>query len=635
MGGIGNFKSIVGALIMGSASLSAASVDLGNGFMDHGVATPMSQHRGTVATVDGDGRNVVLTWLYDTRGGYALLMVDVETGKADEVPMPFNPGGDGPFASILSSANKFYTHFNSHFCEFDPAQRRFTFFHKTAPQMAMGMTEDDTGVIWSVTYPKSGVASYNPKTGVFRDYGHVYAQNWNQYQRYVACDDAGWLYFGIGSTSGQIIALDPETGTARPVIPEAKRIQGTGFVYRNLDGKVYGHGGSDKDWYELHRGQDRAIGAHTMANAKPIISSSQSLFHRKFPDGKVLKDLNLIDRVVTVEDPVAKTTRSAEFDYSSDGAHVMGVCVAPDGTVCGGTAFPMRFFSYNPRTDTWINRPAFSQFNTVTTHGDRWFVGGYGHGFLLEWDPTQPWVDTEKGKPGNPQHHIEAHPDINRPHALIANDRLVVMAGTPGYGYTGGGLLIWDRAARQGTILKHTDLIPDQGTMSLAFLPEDRLLVGSTIAAGTGGEVKATEACLFILNLVTKKVEWRAAAIPGARNYTDLKVTPEGLVYGLADASTFFVFDPVARTVVHQQDLRADFGGSVNHQGTRAFLIGPDQTVYLLLVKGIATIAPRTHAITLLVESPVPLQQGGDILDGRLYFIRHSHLYSWKLPTAK
>ena len=190
-----------------------------------------------------------------------------------------------------------------------------------------------------------------------------------------------------------------------------------------------------------------------MANAKPIISASQSLFHRSFPDGKVLKDLNLIDRVVTVEDPVAKTTHSAEFDYSSDGAHVMGVCVAPDGTVCGGTAFPMRFFSYNPRTDTWINRPAYSQFNTVTTHGDRWFVGGYGHGFLLEWDPSQPWVNSEKGKPCNPQHHIEAHPDINRPHALIANDRLVVMAGTPGYGYTGGGLLIWDRAAGEGAVL--------------------------------------------------------------------------------------------------------------------------------------------------------------------------------------
>ena len=110
-------------------------------------------------------------------------MIDAETGKSKEFPIPFPTGGDGPFASVLSSANKFYTHFGSHFTEFDPVKGEFTFYRKTVPQMAMGMTEDDNGVIWSVTYPNSGVASYNPKTGEFKDYGHVYRQNWRQYQR--------------------------------------------------------------------------------------------------------------------------------------------------------------------------------------------------------------------------------------------------------------------------------------------------------------------------------------------------------------------------------------------------------------------------------------------------------------------
>ena len=59
----------------------AATEDLGNGFLHHGVATPVSNHRGTVATVDGRGRNVVLVWLFDHRGGYALLLIDAETGK--------------------------------------------------------------------------------------------------------------------------------------------------------------------------------------------------------------------------------------------------------------------------------------------------------------------------------------------------------------------------------------------------------------------------------------------------------------------------------------------------------------------------------------------------------------------------
>ena len=69
----------------------ALKEDLGNGFLHHGVATPVSNHRGTVATVDGEGRNVVLVWLFDHRGGYAILVIDAETGESQEIPVPFPP----------------------------------------------------------------------------------------------------------------------------------------------------------------------------------------------------------------------------------------------------------------------------------------------------------------------------------------------------------------------------------------------------------------------------------------------------------------------------------------------------------------------------------------------------------------
>jgi hypothetical protein len=95
-------------------------------FTNHGVAAPFSTHRGIVATQDGQKRNIVLVWLYDHRGCYALLLIDAETGKSEEFPTPFPYGGDAPFASILSSANRLYSHFGSHFVEFDPAKRAFT-----------------------------------------------------------------------------------------------------------------------------------------------------------------------------------------------------------------------------------------------------------------------------------------------------------------------------------------------------------------------------------------------------------------------------------------------------------------------------------------------------------------------------
>ncbi len=632
------------ALLLGLApGAEAETQDLGNGFLHHGVATPVSNHRGTVATVDGAGCDVVLVWLFDHRGGYALLVLDALTGASEQVPMPFPPGGDCPYASILSSKNKYYTHFNGHFCEFDPVQGKFTFHHRTKPQMAMGMTEDDDGVIWSVTYPNSGVVSYDPATGEFTDYGHVYDQNWRQYQRYVAADDAGWIYFGIGSTASQVIMFNPETKEVKPVAAGDERVKGSGYVVRATDGKVYGHTGSDANWYMFHKGEATKIDKPAAIDGKPIITSSQGLFHREFPSGRRLVTCDLVNRVLVVEDPKTGETMRNEFDYTSEGAHVMGLAAAPDGTVCGGTAFPMRFFSYDPKADAWTNRASYGQWNTVAAQGDKFFVGGYGGGFLLEWDSARPWVATEKGEEGcNPRFLTQCTPTIHRPHDLLAHPdgKTLVLAGTPGYGYTGGGLLFWDRETGEQTLLEHTDLLPEQSTLSLAALRDgkvgaspDRLIVGgTTTSAGTGGEKKAKEAELYLIDRITKELLWHKAVFPGVQGYTDLACAKNGLVYGVADRGHFFVFDPEKRAVVHEQDTGTEFGASCYQQGPRVFVENPDGLLYMLFRKGVARVDLETHAITMLAESPVPIGPGGAWLDGRVYFGSGSHVYSYGAP---
>ncbi|MBM4091541.1 MAG: hypothetical protein FJ276_19255 [Planctomycetes bacterium] len=624
-------------LVAAPPIVRGAAEDLGNGFSHHGVATPVSNHRGTVATADGDGRNVVLVWLFDHRGGYALLMIDAETGKSRQLAMPFPPGGDCPYASILSSANRYYTHFNSHFVEFDPAKQQFTFFHKTAPQMAMSMTEDERGVIWSVTYPNSGLVSYDPATGKFTDYGHLHQENWLQYPRYIAADDAGWIYFGVGSTHSHILAFDPSTREVKEAVPRPKDTLGYGYVYRDLDGSVYGHHPGTDNWYRLRAGTAEKIGTHERINPKPIISSSQGLFHRDFPDGKKLRECDLVGRVLVVEDPRTGETNQARFDYTSEGAHIMGLAAAPDGTICGGTAFPMHFFSYDPDRDQWTNRPCYGQWNTVARQGDRFFVGGYGAGFLLEWDPASDWIATEKNTPSsNPRFLVESEPTINRPHELLAHldGKTLVLAGTPGYGHTGGGLLFWDRETKQSVLLDHSRIIPQHSTMALVPLPDGRLLGGTTTAAGTGGEQKAAEAELFVMDIATKKVEWHDAVFPGVQAYTDLCLGPKGLVYGIADRSRFFVFDPGSRTVTHESVISRKYGPTVSQQGPRVFVTAPDGRIFVLFVKGVAEVNSETHEVSMVAESPVPIGPGGDMLDGRIYFGSGSHVYSYAVPQA-
>ncbi len=613
-----------------------ASEELGNGYYHHGVATPISNHRGTVATIDGDGRNVVLLWMMDHRGCYALLMIDAETGKTDQVPLPF-PVGDAPFASVLSTRNRFYTHFNNYFAEFDPVKRGFTFHHETVPQMAMSITEDDNGVIWSGTYPNSGVASYNPATGEFRDYGHVYNQNWRQYPRAIAADDKGWVYVGVGSTASQILVLDPESGKATPVFPEEQRAKGHAPVFRDMNGKVYGNAtpGAEDGWLEFYEGQWKEVGKLTNKNEKPIIASSQGLFHRDFPDGTRLETCDLVERKLVVTAPQTGEKKEVSFEYTSEGAHIMGLVTAPNNTICGGTAFPMRFFSYNPAKDEWVRHNALGQWNTVARQNDRLFVGAYTHGLFEEWDPSKEWVLTEREKEGcNPELLFECHETINRPHVLLAHPdgKTVILGGTPGYGYTGGGLLIWDRETRSATLLKHTDLLLEQAPHSLVALPDRKLLCGSTTSPGTGGEQKAEQAELFILDLDSQKVEWRSVVFPGVQSYTDMCPGPNGLAYGFADRRHFFAFDPAKREIIHEENVDNTFGPTVSHQGPRVFVTGPNGEIYVLFSKGIAKIDQKTHQIHLLTESPLPIFGGGDYLDGRIYFFSGSHVYSYELP---
>lgn len=618
-------------------TIESKTKDLGKGFYDHGVASPISNHRGVVSTVDGEGRNVVLAWLFDHRGGYALLMIDAQTGKSEEFPVPFDPKQDTPYSSILSSDNKFYTMYRDHFAEFDPVKRKFTFVSKATPQMAMAMTEDDSGKIWAVTYPNSGMVSFDPKTRVFKDYKSVNKENWHQYHRSMAADDSGWIYFGLGNASSQIFAFDPATAETKSILPKNERKLGMAWVYRDMNGKVYGQalGNEQEAWYELHKGEGRKIEKYNNRRLKPIVTSNQGLFHTKFPDGTILKSLDLVNRVLVTENPKTKKSTEVNFNYSSDGAIVMGIGTAPDGTITGGTAFPMRFFNYDLKTDKWINRYAVGQFNAIANQNKKVFFGVYSGGYLIEWDPYQVWHGTaRKGSISNPNFLTVVSPTIIRPFRLIAHPdgKTLIMGGSPQYGATGGGLLFWDNKKKQQVLLTDEQVVKDQSTMSIVPLAGGKLLCGTTTTPGSGGEKKATEAVLYLMNMNSKKIDWQQAMFPGAQEYSEMRLMPNGLVYGIRDKKAFFVFDPVTRKVVHEEDLLPKYGRTTAEQSPRIFVTGPKGEMYMLFNDGaIVEIDARSYALKLIATAPSKIKAGGDYANGRIFFVSGSHLMSYKL----
>ncbi len=612
---------------------SRAEINASGTFTDHGVASPIGQHRGIAATTDGAGRDVVLLWLFDHRGGYALLMIDAETGRSEQFDMPFPPG-DAPYASILSGKNKFYTLFKGYFVEFDPAERKFTFQQKTSGA-AMSMTEDDNGLIWAATYPGSGLVSFDPSTRIFTDYGFVNKENWAQYQRSIAADDKGWIYFSIGYTSSQIVCFNPADRETRLVFAEKDRKQGSASLYRNKDGKVYGKSleSDENGWLALYGGMAAPVGSHSPDPVK-YIADSQNLFHRAFKSGRKIVDLDLTTNTLKIADP-SGDTREVKFTHQSEGAIVMGVALAPDKTICGGTAFPMRQFSFNPKNRQWTNLAAYGQFNTVESDGKHFYVGGYPGGFLLRWDPAKPYKATAKELQGdcNPAFLGEARPDVYRPFRILVHpdNRTIIYSGGPAYGLTGGGMVFWDKTNNTMSVLSDKDLVPDQSTMSLAALGTGLLAGGTTTAPGTGGEKKANEALFYLLDERSKKIIWQEALFPGAQGYNDLIPLPDGNVAGFADRKDFFVFDPKTKKVIRKTDIEKELalGKTVLEQGPRIFVRGDKGRIYIVLQKGIAELDPKTYGIRLLGEAPQPIRAGGAYLDGAVYFVCESHLWSF------
>jgi hypothetical protein len=199
------------------------------------------------------------------------------------------------------------------------------------------------------------------------------------------------------------------------------------------------------------------------------------------------------------------------------------------------------------------------------------------------------------------------------------------------YGYTGGGLLFWDREKGKGELLTHEQILPQHSTMSLVALPGGKLFGGTTTSAGTGGEKKAKEAQLYLMDMATKKIQWHGAVFPDVQDYTDLCAGTNGLVCGFADRKRFFVFDPEKHKVVHEENTVEKFGSTTSAQGPRVFVRGQGDAIYILFLKGIAQLDSVTFKITMLAESPVQVGCGGDYLDGRIYFANGSHIYSWKV----
>lgn len=646
-------KYMAGLLMVSGAATAA---DLGNGFIDHGVCSPVSSNKGATVATDADGNDMLVCILADYRGANGIYTVTPATGKQEFFALPFAPDASyAVFSSLYSSGNRYYSLHSSRLTEFDPAAKKFRVF-PTHRGMGMAMTEADDGTIWTVTYPDSGLVGFHPETGRFRDFGPLRKESWAQYHRTIAADDAGWLYFGVGNTRAQLVAYHPENGKKVEVFPENERPEGAcGVVFRAENGKVYGTVGpyyNQRDtadafarakaikpapqWYEFHRGESRKIDGPPQITLRPVVTGSQGFYNYRMRDGWKVDLFNPVERRARFIDPQGKSV-TFNMEYPSEGAHISTVAATSDGLITGGTSFPMRNYVYNPADGTMINRNGCVQWNTVLPWKNHVFVGGYNGGYLFDWRLDEKFDGIPRfavQARGNPRYIAHAGKALIRPHVLkiTPDGRHLLMGGTPEYGHTGGGLAVWDRESGDFSVVPNRDLIENQSVYALAMLPDGRIFGGTTVEAGTGGKVKSKEARFFQFDLASRRIVWSTVAVPGAGTIHDLTVLPDGKILGIADKKEFFVFDPAPKQVVRRWNS-GEYGLAAWQQGPRMFVRDGDD-IYVLFKRHIVKVDPERGGFGAAVASPIEIHTGGDCLDGRVYFASGSRLYSCRLPDG-
>ena len=592
------------------------------GFVDHGIPTPVAQTRGVVSTVDQSGQDVILTWLQDWRGGYAILMVNAETGASQQFDVPFKPDGDEPSAIYLSSKNRLYTLFNSQFVEFDVASKRFTFHGKVNGKTAMSLTEDKDGRIWAATYPNNQLVSFNPQNSSLQNHGQLAKESWTQYPRSIAVDAHGWVYVGSGLAASQIYAYNIQSHATQALLSSSQRVSGTAVVTQSQSNVVYARNGRQQ--FMLTNGKASGLSAGAQVAESNLKGGAQNLVDREFPSGRRLVSVDMHDRTLVTRDASGQQ-KTVKFNYTTQGAALTFVCATGDNKVCGGTRFPMHTFYYNAGDNKFDSKQLPRQPNVMAALGSRLYVAAYPDGKLFQ--------ESENGK-NEFSEVLNAYPSINRPHAMLimGGGSQIALAGTPEYGTTGGGMMFWNRSSGQKSRIDHWHLVPNHSVQAMVELSNGMLLGGTTVAPGTGGVTKATDSSeLFLMDANTHEVRWRGAPVPGAKTITDLMVGADGLVYGLADSVDLFVFNPNNRQVVSVNRFSKDLGPSVYAQGTRAFVKGTDGSIYVLLYNGIGKVDAKAHTVSRVVSSPVRITVGGAAANGRIYFGSNNHLYSWQI----
>jgi hypothetical protein len=597
--------------------------------IDHGAPAQVSECRGAIAALDGEGKPIVLALavdMFEGRARTSLLVIDATTGQTTQHWHPKRQASnDNSYHLMLTKAGRFYATIGSMLLEFDPDRREWLSAQTIEGGTAMSFAEGPDGMVYAGLYPSCDLMRFDPLTKKVETLVDLDATQ--KYPSFLQVGADGWVYAGIGTAKNNLVAFNPGTKELRQLADEASRGVGSGYVVRGADGGIYGRPSANDPWMRLEAGEGVTIESSPARAASKAISWQRTA--PEFGNGWTFDSFNLPGRRMVIDDG-SGAKREVTFDYESQGALITTLVRGPNNTLHGSTAHPMHWFTVR---DAKVNDLGHvvpiggGNICGFANVGETMYGAAYGGGVLYAFDMNKPFNGATGDEP-NPRQLIKFPAVIGRPRALLRHGDNVIMAGYPGYGRAGGGLAFYNTTTDEHQLLEHEDVIPGHATVTLRALDDTTLVGGTSIHTPGGATAVASEALLYLFDTETMRVTFSITPAPGHPSIAAVEVDADGRVFGVTEKSTLFIFDPQSKQMIAQHDL-SQHGRPVRPD--QSLLRDEAGRIIVLLSGAVLAVAPGSTQPTLLATLPVEAHAGSAIIDGRLYFASGSHLYSVKL----
>lgn len=383
-----------------------------------GVGARGAELRSLTAFRDATGKRRVIIRPQDSGRRSYLLLIDIESGKTEQIFLPDGVVQGDSFGSILTSKQRyFHDRQGGRVFAFDPAARTVRDLGRPEAETQHFMTyaESPDGMVYLGGYPQASLVRLDPATMKFTSFGRMDPAE--KYIRSLATDRENWVYCGIGTARGNLVALNPATGEKRALLPEKYRKSGTARVISGDDGFAYG---SFNGYTARFLGGRVVAEGVAIPKSKPEKSADFGARLRDFGDGSLVAECDLATGKLTICEADGQL-RTLPLEFTAAGVDFTGIGPGPGGKVYASTAHPMRFVEFDGTRVREIGSPmGCGNFCAIATAGEKIYAAGYPEGALRVFDPARPFFQQYGREPRFGIHPAVLQTKIEAPEGVCA-----------------------------------------------------------------------------------------------------------------------------------------------------------------------------------------------------------------------